>query len=248
MMNQTKTKKAGLVKYLLIAPLSLALILSSNAETLISSAYSTAEVNNLHAEDIAETIIGPMIRSKKGETIFYAVEKMPEFPGGMEAQMKYLSENTKYPPQAIENGIQGRVAVRCVVGPDGKIRDAKIVIGVSEELDKEAIRVVEAMPDWTPGEQGGKKVAVYFTLPINFSLGEDEKKASATKILDKMSTENPPLIVIDGKVQDKDFDMNTVIVDKIEKIDVLKDESARSKYGEKGKNGVIIITMKQNKK
>lgn len=102
--------------------------------------------------------------------IFQIVEKMPTFPGGEAAMMKYLSENIKYPTIAQENGIQGRVYVNFVVGKSGEISQIKVIRGVDPALDQEAIRVVEKMPKWNPGEQRGKAVNVSFMLPINFVL------------------------------------------------------------------------------
>jgi periplasmic protein TonB len=102
--------------------------------------------------------------------IFTIVEDMPTFPGGEAALMQWLSKETKYPPIAKEAGIQGTVYVNFIIGPDGKIRDIKVVRSVNRALDEEAIRVIEKMPSWTPGKQRGKAVSVQFTLPIKFKL------------------------------------------------------------------------------
>lgn len=102
--------------------------------------------------------------------IFVAVEKMPNFPGGQLALMKYLQKNLKYPRVAQENGIQGRVYVNFVVGKKGEISKIKIVKGVDKSLDQEAMRVVQNMPQWEPGEQMGKAVNVSCNVPINFNL------------------------------------------------------------------------------
>ena len=102
--------------------------------------------------------------------IFVAVEKMPNFPGGQAALMKYLQKNLKYPRLAQENGIQGRVYVNFVVGKKGEITKIKIVKGVDKSLDQEAMRVVQNMPHWEPGEQMGKAVNVSCNVPINFNL------------------------------------------------------------------------------
>lgn len=102
--------------------------------------------------------------------VFFIVEKMPEFPGGNEALQRYIAQSVKYPVIAQENGIQGRVFVSFVVNAKGQVEQVKIARGVDPNLDKEAIRVVQAMPAWTPGEQRGKKVKVSYTVPINFVL------------------------------------------------------------------------------
>jgi protein TonB len=92
------------------------------------------------------------------------------FPGGDKALMQYLQKNLKYPAQAQENNIQGRVMVQFVVNKDGSIVEPKIIRPVDPSLDKEAIRVVSSMPKWTPGKQRGKNVRVRFTLPVTFRL------------------------------------------------------------------------------
>lgn len=106
----------------------------------------------------------------QGDEIFNVVEQMPEYPGGMEELMKFLQRNVKYPKEAQEQGKQGRVVVQFVVNKDGSITDAKIVKSVDPQLDAEALRVVNAMPNWTPGKQRGKEVRTYFTIPVTFRL------------------------------------------------------------------------------
>ncbi len=102
--------------------------------------------------------------------VFYIVEEMPEFPGGELALRKYLSSAIKYPVIAQENGIQGKVYINFVVGKDGQVTDATIMRSVDPSLDKEALRVVNSLPRWKPGKQGGKYVRVSFSVPINFIL------------------------------------------------------------------------------
>ena len=104
------------------------------------------------------------------DKIFQVVEHQPEFPGGMEALMKHLSKEIKYPKEAQEKGTQGRVIVQFVVRKDGSITDAKIMKPVDPLLDAEALRVVSEMPNWIPGKQRGEAVNVRFTLPVTFRL------------------------------------------------------------------------------
>lgn len=104
------------------------------------------------------------------EEIFMVVEKMPEFPGGMAELMKFLSKNIKYPTIAQENGVQGRVIVQFVVNQDGSIVDPVVMRSVDPYLDKEALRVISAMPKWKPGMQRGKAVRVKYTVPVIFRL------------------------------------------------------------------------------
>ncbi|GHV48500.1 protein TonB [Bacteroidia bacterium] len=107
---------------------------------------------------------------ESAQEIFAIVEEMPKFPGGDAEMMKYLYANIKYPVIAQENGVQGRVTVQFVVNRDGTIVDAVVVRGVDPSLDKEALRVVNSMPKWSPGQQRGKPVRVRFTVPVTFRL------------------------------------------------------------------------------
>ena len=104
------------------------------------------------------------------DKIFQVVEEQPEFPGGMEALMKHLSKEIKYPKEAQDKGTQGRVIVQFVVRKDGSITDAKVMKSVDPLLDAEALRVVSEMPNWIPGKQRGEAVNVRFTLPVTFRL------------------------------------------------------------------------------
>ena len=104
------------------------------------------------------------------EKVFDVVEQMPSFPGGPAALMEWLSNNVKYPVVAQENGVQGRVVVSFVVERDGSITDVKVVRGVDPSLDKEASRVVRAMPRWIPGKQNGSAVRVKYNVPVAFRL------------------------------------------------------------------------------
>lgn len=109
-------------------------------------------------------------QTKKNDMVFDVVEVMPQFPGGQIAMLQYLMKNIKYPEQAVKEGIQGRVTVRFIVEKDGSISDVKPVLSVHPLLNKEAVRVVESMPKWTPGKHNGKPVRVRFNLPVMFKL------------------------------------------------------------------------------
>lgn len=105
------------------------------------------------------------------DVVFIIVEQVPEFPGGKEALIKFLSENVKYPQVAKENKIEGRVVCQFVVDKDGTITDVTVVkSGGDASLDKEAVRVLRMMPKWKPGMQKGKPVRVKYTVPVNFKL------------------------------------------------------------------------------
>ena len=99
--------------------------------------------------------------------IFTVAEQMPSFKGNVNS---WLSSHLQYPAVAAENGIQGRVIVKFVVGKDGSVSQAQVVRGVDPALDREALRVVNSMPRWNPGMNNGQPANVWFTLPINFKL------------------------------------------------------------------------------
>ena len=107
---------------------------------------------------------------EKKEEIFKSVEQMPQFPGGEQALMKYLSSHINYPPMAAENNVQGKVIVQFVVDKTGKVGEVKVVRSVDKDLDKEAVRVCKSLPKFTPGRQNGQPVSVWYTLPVQFKL------------------------------------------------------------------------------
>ena len=107
---------------------------------------------------------------KKESEPFTVVEVMPVFPGGQTALAQYIASHLKYPTVAQENGIQGRVFVSFVVGEDGYVEDVRVIKGVEPMLDKEALRVIQSLPRWTPGNQQGKPVRVKYTVPVTFAL------------------------------------------------------------------------------
>ena len=103
-------------------------------------------------------------------SVYDVVEQMPSFPGGISGLRTYLNQNIRYPAEAQENCVQGRVVVSFVVGKDGHISDVTVLRSVDPSLDKEAIRVVRNMPRWTPGKQGGEPVKVRYNVPVSFRL------------------------------------------------------------------------------
>ena len=174
------------------------------------------------------------------------MEEMPEFPGGTEALKEYLDKNMKYPAEAKEKGTQGRVIVQFVVDEKGKVTSPKIARSVDPSLDAEALRLIENMPQWTPGKKTDEKgkskaVATQYTLPIAFRM----KKSTSFSIKESFPIEKTdyPLIIVDGKEISNNM-MNAINPDWIESISVLKDASATAIYGARGANGVILINLK----
>ena len=214
------------------------------------------------------------------EVIFQVVEEMPKFPGGLQEAMVFIGKNIKYPVEAQQAKIEGRVIVRFVVGRDGSVSDVEVMRGVSPELDAEAVRVVSMMPKWIPGKQRGKAVAVKYTMPIMFRLqtpAQEQKKGEETlpyhqltlkvdkdadmnnvgMVKDYLKTRGTgmqahapegvsPLIIVDGKELGNGTDiLSKIPVDQIQSISVLKNEAAKAEYGDKAKDGVIIVVTKK---
>lgn len=100
---------------------------------------------------------------------FMPSEDMPAFPGNVQ---KWIAQRIRYPQLAAEAGIQGKVYIQFVVEKNGSVSNIKVVRGVDELLDKEAVRVISEMPKWTPGKQRGKAVRVSYTMPITFRLDQ----------------------------------------------------------------------------
>ena len=154
-------------KLLLLAPAVFALVLMCTKST----DENRGIIDYHDSQQLAE--IKPSVTDnpgKRGE-VFFVVEEMPEFKGKKADEFRnYIAQNIKYPVNAKENGIQGRVFVQFTVAEDGTVTDAKIVRGADPLLDEEALRVVRSSPTWTAGRQGGEPVMVAFTFPINFVL------------------------------------------------------------------------------
>ncbi len=169
----TKHEKAKGFWWKLLATLPvLALLLIVNAR---ASAQQVKKTDETVYEFSTKDITNVKIKKVDNDSIYQIVEVMPEFPGGMEKMMDYLSKNIKYPEEAKEKGISGRVFLSFVVEKDGAVSDVKVAKGIGKECDDEAVRVVQAMPKWKPGLQKGKPVRVSYLLPITFKLNEGVK-------------------------------------------------------------------------
>jgi protein TonB len=130
--------------------------------------------NNFVPVDVSEEPVAvkkeEVIEIKAEEILQIFVEEMPSYRGGDAERQKFLADNIKYPPQAIETGIQGTVYVQFIVDSKGNITDVKMLRGIGGGCDDEAVRIVKMMPQWNPGKQNGKMVRVLFTMPVVFKL------------------------------------------------------------------------------
>jgi TonB family protein len=167
---------------------------------------------------------------------------------------RWVNGNLVYPENAKNGGIQGRLVLQFTICTDGKVRDVKVLRGIDPDLDAEAIRVVSSSPDWKPGSVNGKPVNVSYVFPIVFKLRGDKKDGEPTTMTVDNAGGNASfqirgqkdsvLVLLDGKEipfsKMSEIDPNTV-----KSISVLKDKAALEQYGEKGRNGVILITSKE---
>ncbi len=174
MMNKRRTKEIGRTKYLMFLPLAAILMIVSNIEMVARTTEKFAKEITLPQGTKGKEVTETQIKSVPDSVVFQVVEEMPDFPGGMKALMDYLSKNVKYPAEAHTIGAQGRVIVSFTVKKDGSIADTKVERSVNPYLDKEAMRVIAAMPKWKPGKQRGEAVNVKFTVPVAFRLSNPE--------------------------------------------------------------------------
>jgi len=148
MMKTTKTKSLSMLKYALVIPVALVFVtVSVNQKAVANTTVSKAKLGDGDTND--------------------KVEVMPEFKGGKKALMDYMINNIKYPKDTQK---EGKVQVSFVIDEKGNVTEAKVVKSVAPALDNEALRVINAMPKWTPGKDKGKNVKVKMVLPINFQL------------------------------------------------------------------------------
>jgi TonB family protein len=135
------------------------------AKQQLVAADSTEEMQVMSKPPIITTdSIRPVKNDEK--VLDGIVEEMPQFPGGDEALMEYMKKNIRYPDECV----QGRVIVSFTIEKDGSISGAKVIKSVSQEADKEALRLVNNMPKWIPGKQLGEPVRTKYTIPVVFRL------------------------------------------------------------------------------
>lgn len=158
-------------KNITLSALILALsLMTSNLQAQVSDLIQSRG-RELMITDINEALPNNTDEEDDYEYVFMLVDQMPEYPGGIKALIQFISDNLQYQSVALQNGDQGRVLVRFVVTKDGSVSRATVLqTTTTEELNKEALRVVNAMPKWVAGKQNGVNVNTYFTIPIVFRL------------------------------------------------------------------------------
>jgi TonB family protein len=134
------------------------------------SYYSSGQLKRKDNFKKGKFIKGNCYSTTGNDTAHFDFERRPQFPGGDNNMFKFINEHVKYPFEAKERGIQGNVIVQFMVDPDGELDKIKIVGSVHPLLDQEVIRIINKMPNWSPGIIDGKPVSVMFTVPIRFKL------------------------------------------------------------------------------
>ena len=251
MMLQKKSPRSRFMKLLALIPI-VGVALALNAETVNDYVYQQppkkivkkgkqkatvkmGPINEIVVVEQAPATQGKVepvempnaMKVEKAEKeAFDVVEQMPQFPGGPEALMQFLSQNVKYPKEAYEKNVQGRVIASFVVEKDGSITEAVIRKSIDPLLDAEALRVIGSMPKWEPGMQNGEAVRVKYTVPITFKLQGGSTEKTAEKYI----------LEIDGKVAD-DTEIGSIPPGDIKSMHIEK--------GENGQPKKIIITTKK---
>ena len=189
---------------------------------------------------------------KSTSQIFAAVEKEPGFPGGEEKFKQFIAQNFKYPEDVIANRISGKIIATFVIEKDGSLSDIKILSTPTQTVGDEAAKVIALSPKWNPGYQNGQPVRVQFTIPIAFSTTTNVTTYTYTSNPDSGKTQHAsgfsakpaPLYIVDG-IEEKNADAAKLISpNSINSIYVLNDKAAVTKYGSKGKNGVVLVFTK----
>lgn len=170
--------------------------------------------------------------------VYDVVESRPVYSGGEEALFRYIAENVRYPEEARRDSIQGRVILRFIITPEGKVADPTVLRGVSPSLDAEAIRVVSEIPQpFTPGKINGKPVSVYYHLPIVFKLNSGTK---ASKTVPEHPSGKKPPVYINGRLSDNPDILRDIDKETIKSVEVIK--PGNKEYPD----GAVMITLKDS--
>jgi TonB family protein len=187
--------------------------------------------------------------------IFNAVEINPTFPGGQAGFGEFLRNNVRYPAQAKENHVTGRVFIQFTVERDGSLSNIKTLRDPGSGLGEEAERVLALSPKWIPGIQNGRSVRVQYTVPVNFQLTDEVGRKMGTDTIGTHRASNKETtnananyklaILLNGTMLSTE-DINKINPNSIKSIQVFKGDSSK-KYGDIAKNGIAILKLKDEK-
>ena len=194
---------------------------------------------------------------------FAELDAVPSFPGGMRKFYEFVAKNVKYPTEAAENNVQGRVILSFTVEKSGELTNIQVDRKAGSGLDEEAIRVLQASPLWTPGKINDQLVRVKYNIPISFVLSTEATPAKKEPITETMTLtaniaqgiatvqvdgkpiKDDVLFIVDGQKSSQDA-LKKINSNKIESISVIKNQSAILLYGAEAKNGVVLVKMKKH--
>jgi TonB family protein len=191
MINKNKKSKLNLLRKMSIIPVMLIALYAFSVKAAVTPLTSTTETQPFSEITITEATM-------EVDTIpFVVVEEMPVFPGGDAELLKYIAENVRYPKNAMDNNIQGRVFVQFVVTAQGTIGEVRVLRGAEPELDAEAVRVIKTLPAFKPGKQGGVAVPVWYQTPITFQLRQTEQELVLTTRATETRSSDQPFVVVE---------------------------------------------------
>jgi TonB family protein len=194
MMKKIRSNKLTQLKVLIALPVIIAMVIfvSCSKELIDVRAEKNEEVKQFDTQGINAH------ENNVDDEVFYIVEEMPQFPGGELGLRKFIAMNVKYPQEARENNVQGKVFVRFIITKTGDVDSVTVVRSVDPVLDNEAARVIKALPKWTPGKQKEIPVNVYYTLPINFKLDNrtDNQTVTVVDIPDDNTKHSPDVSAV----------------------------------------------------
>ncbi|WP_158796597.1 TonB family protein [Pedobacter sp. L105] len=259
--------------------LKVAFRLNDSKAPIVNAADSSPKgytaLKEIHVSSNVSTALAEDEKNKVYD--FTGITIQPGFPGGMDKFYLYLSKNCKYPKEAQNNNVQGKVFLSFIVEEDGKLSNIKVEKGLGSGTDEEALRLMQESPKWTPGYDGNVPVRVKYNIPIHFTLSVDVPKKTENMINQKPSgnpeinrigttdsqTQKAYAAVLDTK-STSEFNassalwvINGVVVDRsklgtvdpalIESMTILKGENAMNNYGNDGKNGVVEIKLRKER-
>lgn len=232
-------------------------IINKKVASAIKNQITLVRINSQQSQQPPQAAVTDTVPAKSNAQVFTAVEIEPRFPGDFGT---FLARNIHYPAVDKNNNIQGKVFIQFIVEKDGSLSNIKVLRSPDQTLGDEAARVISISPKWKPGIQNGRAVRVMYTVPITFTLSIDDDKPKMLNSVEVTAYGKPDsnkksarsiinasteaLIIIDGKEKTYE-DMKLLDVNTIKSINVLKAENAVKLYGDKGKNGVIIISTKK---
>ena len=202
------------------------------AEDVKLSGYTNLNILAINNEDVIHD--------------FVKIDEQPQFSGGMDKFYMYLSKAIKYPKEAVEKKVEGKVFVSFIVEQNGELSNINVDRRLGAGTDEEAVRVLAASPRWIPGKIAGEPVRVKYNIPIGFTLSKKTANSSSIEVVSTGSgsaNDKKPIIYVNG-VKSDDGTIKSLDPNVIESVQVLKAASAVALYGEEARYGVLLITTK----